>query len=99
MGNKSSITPKKLNKDFPPILNTLTIDQFERLVDNDSFEKCDSCGQPIYNPNFYSDKNETGLCGPCCTGEAKTIMWDEYEIDDRYLKLKINKKSYPQKGS
>ena len=29
MGNKSSITPKKLNKDFPPILNTLTIDQFE----------------------------------------------------------------------
>lgn len=79
---------KKLNKKYPPIANTLTPEQFEKLVDIESFDKCESCGQPILNPNFYLEVNPTGLCGPCCTGEAKTIMWDEDEIDGRYLKLK-----------
>lgn len=36
---------------------------------------CDVCNQPIYNP-FYQ-KTGLGMCGPCTTGEAKTI----YEED------------------
>ena len=79
---------KELNKNFPPIYGTLSIEQFERMVNKNSFDKCEACGQPIYNPNFYHEvKDSTGLCGPCCTGEAKTIMWHKDEIDNRYLKL------------
>lgn len=80
---------KKLNKKYPPILNTLNIEQFKRMVDINSFDKCESCEEPILNPNFYPENNPTGLCGPCCTGEAKTIMWDKDEIDGRYIKLKV----------
>ena len=31
---------------------------------------CDGCGQPLGIPGGYGG---TGLCGPCCTGEADTI--------------------------
>ena len=75
----------KLNKKYPPVLNTLTLEQFKRSVDVESFDTCETCGQPIYNPNFYLEVNSTGLCGPCCTGESKTIMWSMNEIDERYL--------------
>lgn len=69
-----------LNKKYPPIHGTLTIEKFDKLVDHDSFPKCDCCDQPIYNPNFY----EMDMCGPCTTGESATIMWHEDEIDGRY---------------
>jgi hypothetical protein len=38
---------------------------------------CDSCGQPLYVDGGYGG---TGLCGPCCTGEASTLdeMGDEW---------------------
>ena len=34
-------------------------------------QDCDSCGQPIWNPDFWS---ETGMCGPCTTGESATLF-------------------------
>lgn len=34
-----------------------------------SHEKCEVCGQPLTKPGGYED---TGMCGPCATGEAET---------------------------
>lgn len=35
----------------------------------EGFGECLSCGTPLLeNGGFH----ETGLCGPCCTGEART---------------------------
>ena len=38
-----------------------------QLVDHG---KCDVCDTPLGIPNGMA---ETGLCGPCCTGEAETL--------------------------
>lgn len=35
----------------------------------DHGEKCDVCEQPLSKPGGYED---TGMCGPCATGEAET---------------------------
>lgn len=33
-------------------------------------EECLSCGAPLLQPGGYAG---SGMCGPCCTGEADTI--------------------------
>jgi len=33
-------------------------------------QKCDCCDTPLGVPGGYGN---SGLCGPCCTGEAKTL--------------------------
>ena len=37
---------------------------------NDGEIECISCGQPLIIPGGMAG---TGLCGPCCTGDASTI--------------------------
>lgn len=34
-------------------------------------ERCESCDQPIWNPEFW---HELGMCGPCTTGESATLF-------------------------
>ena len=34
------------------------------------FEVCTACGTPLLQRGGYGG---TGLCGPCCTGEADTV--------------------------
>lgn len=33
-------------------------------------ETCSGCGNTLFEPGGFAG---TGLCGPCCTGEADTI--------------------------
>lgn len=33
-------------------------------------QRCESCNQPLLQKGGFAG---TGLCGPCCTGEAATI--------------------------
>lgn len=68
---------KLFNKNNPPIWGLLNIEQFEKLVDDESFPVCESCGSRIYNPEFYPENNPTGMCGPCTTGESETLMIHE----------------------
>lgn len=75
--------PYKFNKKNPPIYNALNVEEFEELVDIKSFPKCSGCEQPIFNPTFYPGNNPTGLCGPCCSGEAATIMMHTEESTDK----------------
>lgn len=60
----------KYNKKNPPKWNQLSLEEFEKQVDHKSFPKCSSCGNPIYNPDFYEEE----MCGPCMTGESRTLM-------------------------
>lgn len=60
----------KYNRNNPPPYGKLTAEQFLKQVDMDSFPVCSSCSSPIYNPAFYNKD----MCGPCTTGESKTIM-------------------------
>ena len=62
--------PKKYNKENPPKWCELDITEWDRLVDEKSFPICSCCGQRIYNPEFYEEE----MCGPCMTGESRTIM-------------------------
>lgn len=76
-----------LNKNKPPLYGILSIKEFELLVDKKTFPKCEACGQPIYNPDFY----DMDLCGPCCTGEASTIMKHPEDMSNKELKLYSDK--------
>lgn len=68
---------KLINKKYPPVAGTMTVEQFEKGVDIDSFPKCSSCDNPIYHPDFYEEE----MCGPCTTGEADTLMLQQDEVD------------------
>ena len=39
--------------------------------------RCEGCDQPLGIPGGYAG---TGLCGPCCTGEAETFTerWETW---------------------
>ena len=39
-------------------------------VQGNGFGMCESCKTPLFIPGGYGG---TGLCGPCCTGEAETL--------------------------
>ena len=41
----------------------------DRKPPPESFGRCESCDQQLGIPGGYAD---SGLCGPCCTGEAET---------------------------
>lgn len=53
-------------------------------------ETCESCDQPIWNPEFWG---VVGMCGPCTTGEAATLfheLWilcllDDVDTDEKML--------------
>jgi len=66
----------KYNKKNPPMWGKLTPAQFATQVDDKSFPRCGVCGCRIYNPEFYPENNieADGMCGPCCTGESRTLM-------------------------
>jgi formylmethanofuran dehydrogenase subunit E len=49
----------------------MTIEELEKQKD---IPKCDACGNPIYNPDFWD--TGLGMCGPCTTGEANTLFQD-----------------------
>lgn len=34
------------------------------------FGTCEVCGTELYKRGGYAD---TGMCGPCCTGESETL--------------------------
>ena len=86
-GFKEGARLLSLNKDLPPLYNQLSPEDFKELVDIESFPKCSSCGQPIYNPDFYDEE----MCGPCMTGEAATIMKHREEYSSKELKIYISK--------
>lgn len=72
----------KYDKKHPPIYGSLCLKDFEKRVNHNDFPKCTSCGNPIYNPEFY-EESEYGpdMCGPCTTGEADTVMVHEEDLD------------------
>ena len=47
------------------------------MIKEIGFGQCSSCGQPLYKKGGYAG---SGMCGPCCTGEAATIdeLGDEW---------------------
>lgn len=52
-------------------------------------EKCNSCGQPIWNPDFW---DLVGMCGPCTTGESDDLfheLWIPPLFDDVDTEAKL----------
>lgn len=48
-----------------------------RRVEEIDCGQCSVCSQPLYKKGGYAD---SGMCGPCCTGEAATLdeLGDEW---------------------
>lgn len=54
--------------------------------------ECDSCGIPIWNPEWWD--TGLGMCGVCTTGESETLhhsLWEppkygEVDTDWKYLR-------------
>jgi hypothetical protein len=42
----------------------------EDIIRESGCGQCDCCEQPLFKKGGYAG---TGLCGPCCTGDASTI--------------------------
>jgi hypothetical protein len=51
--------------------------------------KCDCCGQPIWNPEWWD--SDTGMCGVCTMGESKELYHSSWIAPD-YKNIKTDKK-------
>ena len=58
------------DKKNPPRYGELTAEQFKLYVDPKKFPTCCKCKQPILNPKYF----KSVFCGPCITGDWRTIM-------------------------
>lgn len=59
-----------MKKKAKPAKPARTGDEIPGMMPDMGMGRCLSCGHPLYRKGGYGD---TGLCGPCCTGEATTL--------------------------
>ena len=57
-------------------MNERNDDLPDRDLDDATTAECIACGIELGKPGGYA---ETGLCGPCCTGEAETLALKFYK--------------------